>query len=81
MLARIWAMPPSWSLRWNFTAPQQPAVGASTPWMPAASSTRAVALWMLGIMAGCTQPASSNTRRAWVRVGNWPAARGAGTLF
>jgi hypothetical protein len=27
MLARICALPPSWSLRWNFTAPQQPASG------------------------------------------------------
>ena len=69
MLARIWARPPSWSFRWNFTAPQQPASGATTVWMPAASSTRAVALLMLGIIAGCTQPASISTLRACVRVG------------
>jgi hypothetical protein len=32
--------------------------------MPAASSTRAVALLMLGLMDGCTQPASISTLRA-----------------
>jgi hypothetical protein len=74
------ALPPSWSLRWNFTAPQQPASGAITVWMPAASSTRAVALLMLGIIDGCTQPASINTLRACVRVGQVPASCFAGTL-
>src|SRR2546427_5348449 len=46
--------------RSNFTAPQQPALGAITVCMPAASSTRAVAKLMRGIMAGCTHPASSS---------------------
>jgi len=63
-------------------APQQPASSATRVWMPAASSTRAVALLMLGIIAGCTQPSSSSTLRGWLRVGQnfarTPAA--AGTL-
>jgi len=80
MLARISALPPSWSLRWNLTAPQQPALDAITVWMPTASSTRAVAVLMLGIMAGCTQPASMSTLRACSRVGQAPAGCGAGTL-
>ena len=82
MLARISARPPSWSFRWNLTAPQQPASAATTVWMPAASSTRAVALLMLGIMAGCTQPASISTLRACAARGpgcRRPAWRG--TLF
>ena len=80
MLARISARPPSWSFRWNLTAPQQPALGAITVWMPTASSTRAVALLMPGDMLGCTQPASSSTLRACSRVGQTPAASGTGTL-
>ncbi len=50
--------------------------------MPAASSTRAVALLTLGIIAGCTQPASMSTLRACWRCGQTPArgAAGAGTL-
>ena len=80
MLARISALPPSWSLRWNFTAPQHPALGTMTDCTPTASSTRAVAVLMLGIIAGCTQPASMMTLRACSRVGQAPASRGAGTL-
>jgi hypothetical protein len=80
MLARICARPPSWSFRWNLSAPQQPASGAITAWMPAASSTRAVAVLMLGIIAGCTQPASIRTLRAWVRVGQAPASCLGGTF-
>jgi hypothetical protein len=45
-------------------APQHPALGSIRVWMPAASSTRAVARLMLGSRAGCTQPASSSTRRS-----------------
>ena len=45
-----------------------------------ASNTRAVALLMLGLIAGCTQPASSSTLRGWVRRGQSPLACGAGTL-
>ena len=37
--------------------------------IPAASSTRAVALLMLGAIEGCTQPASISTLRACSRVG------------
>ena len=37
--------------------------------MPAASSTRAVAALMFGLITGCTQPASISIRRAWDRVG------------
>ena len=50
--------------------------------MPAASSTRAVAVLMLGIMAGCTQPSSMSTLRGCSRVGQrWArAGAGAGTL-
>ncbi len=48
--------------------------------MPAASSTRAVAALMLGIIDGCTQPASISTLRAWLRVGQAPASCLAGTL-
>ena len=80
MLARICARPPAWSLRWNLTAPQQPASRATTAWMPAASSTRTVAPWMPGIMEGCTQPSSSSTLRACSRVGRAPGASDAGTL-
>ena len=80
MLARICALPPSWSLRWNLTAPQHPACGATTVCMPQASSTRAVAVLMLGPMDGCTQPASISILRACVRVGHWPASCFAGTL-
>ena len=80
ILARICALPPSWSLRWNFTAPQQPALGAITVCMPAASSTRAVAKLMRGIMAGCTHPASSSTLRACSRTGQAPASCGWGTF-
>ncbi len=53
------ASAPSWSLRCRRIAPQQPASSATSVWMPAASSTRAVALLMLGIIAGCTQPAAA----------------------
>ena len=49
-------------------APQQPAPSATRVWMPAASSTRAVALLMLGIIAGCTQPISISTLRGCSRV-------------
>ena len=80
MLARICARPPSWSFRWNFTAPQQPASGATRVWMPAASSTRAVAVFTLGIIDGCTQPASISTLRACVRVGQAPASCLGGTF-
>ena len=64
-------------------APQQPAPSATRVWMPAASSTRAVALLMLGIIAGCTQPISSSTLRACSRVGHGapPRRPAAGTLF
>lgn len=59
-------------------APQQPASSATTVWMPAASSTRAVAELMLGISVGCTQPISISTLRGWLRVGqrwaSWPGA-------
>ena len=80
MLARMWSLPPSWSFRWNLSAPQQPALGAVTAWMPAASSTRAVAVLMLGLMLGCTHPASISTLRACCAVGQAPASCGAGTL-
>jgi hypothetical protein len=80
MLARISSRPPTWSFRWNFTAPQQPALGALTVWMPAASSTRAVAVLMLGIIAGCTQPSSISTLRACSRTGQRPADCLGGTL-
>ena len=73
LLARIWTIAPAWSLRWNFSAPQQPAAGASRVCTPAASSTRAVAKLMLGIIAGCTQPASSSIFRACKRCGHTPA--------
>ena len=59
-------------------APQQPAPSATTVWMPAASSTRAVALLMFGIIAGCTQPSSSSTLRGCARVGQRCARAGAG---
>ena len=65
-------------------APQQPASCATSVWMPAASSTRAVAALMFGIIAGCTQPASISTLRACsvrgqrVRAGRRGAA---GTLL
>jgi hypothetical protein len=49
--------------------------------MPAASSTRAVALLMLGIIDGCTQPASINTLRACSRFGHSPASWRTGTLL
>jgi hypothetical protein len=48
--------------------------------MPPASSTRAVAVLMFGIIDGCTQPASISTLRACVVVGQAPAACFAGTL-
>ena len=38
----------SWSPRWSRTAPQQSASSETRVWMPQASSTRAVALLMLG---------------------------------
>ena len=38
-----------------------------------ASSTRAVAALMLGVIAGCTQPISISTLRACVRCGHRPA--------
>jgi hypothetical protein len=83
-LRRMSASPPSWSLRWLRIAPQQPAPSATSVWMPAASSTRAVALLTLGIIAGCTQPASISTRRGCSRVGQRRARTprlAAGTLF
>src|SRR6218665_563486 len=80
MLVRIAALPPSWSSRWKASAPQQPALAAIRVCMPAASSTRAVARLMLGSMAGCTQPASSSTRRACWPAGPAPASCPAGTL-
>ena len=63
-------------------APQQPAPSATTVWMPAASSTRAVALLILGAMAGCTQPSSKAALRFSWRVGQSCAVAGglAGTL-
>ena len=82
MLRRMSARPPSWSLRCVRIAPQQPAPSATSVWMPAASSTRAVALLMLGIIAGCTQPISISTLRSCSRVGQRWAFAGprAGTL-
>ena len=50
---------------------------ATTVWMPAASSTRAVALLMLGSIAGCTQPISISTLRGCSRVGQRCARAGA----
>ncbi len=70
-LRRMSASPPSMSLRCVRSAPQQPAPSATSVWMPAASSTRAVALLMLGIIAGCTQPSSISTLRGCSRVGHW----------
>ena len=58
---------PSWSLRCRRIAPQQPASRRRSVWMPAASSTRAVARLMFGVIAGCTQPSSSSTLRACSR--------------
>ena len=46
--------------------------------MPAASSTRAVALLTLGIIDGCTQPISISTLRGCWRVGQRCARAGAG---
>ena len=77
MLRRMSASPPSMSFRCVRSAPQQPASSATSVWMPAASSTRAVALLMLGIIAGCTQPSSSSTLRGCLRVGHSLAARAA----
>ena len=71
MLRRMSARPPSWSFRCVRIAPQQPAPSATSVWMPAASSTRAVALLMLGIIAGCTQPVSISTLRGGSRCGHW----------
>ena len=73
-------MAASWSFKWNLTPPQQPAKGSTTVCMPQASSTRAVALLMLGLMAGCTQPASNSTLRSCVCVGKFPLLRASGTL-
>jgi glycolate oxidase iron-sulfur subunit len=74
-----------WLLKTGLTSPlfgTAMALGRmARPLLPAASSTRAVALLILGIMAGCTQPASMSTRRACVRVGQTPASCTAGTLF
>ena len=83
MLRRMSFKPPSRSPRCVRIAPQQPAPSATSVWMPAASSTRAVALLMLGIIAGCTQPVSSSTLRACARVGHRCARSpaGAGTLL
>ena len=39
-----------------------------------------MALLMLGLIAGCTQPASINTLRSCVAVGQTPAERLSGTL-
>ena len=75
MLLRMWSSAPSWSPRCRRIAPQQPASSATSVWMPAASSTRAVALLMLGIIAGCTQPISSSTLRGCSRVGQRLRAR------
>ena len=69
MLRRICSSPPSWSPPCRWIAPQQPASSATRVWMPAASSTRAVALLMFGAIAGCTQPSSSSTLRGCSRCG------------
>jgi hypothetical protein len=61
MLRRMSSRPPSGSLRWARTAPQQPVPVAKTVWMLALSSTRAAARSMLGIIDGCTQPRSIKT--------------------
>ena len=83
MLRRMSARPPSRSLRCERIAPQHPAPSATTVWMPAASSTRAVALLILGAMAGCTQPISISILRGCWRVGQRCALApaGPGTLF
>ena len=81
MLARICASAASCSSRWKLTAPQQPAPGAMRAPMPSASSTRMVAASMVGIMDGCTQPASISTWRACpATCGRRPGSRRSGTL-
>ena len=81
MFLRMWSNAPSRSPRCSRIAPQQPAPSATSVWMPAASSTRAVALLTLGIIAGWTQPSRSSTLRGCSRVGQRCAlALGAGHL-
>ena len=83
ILRRISARPPWLSLKCVRSAPQQPLPAAYTTWIPAASSTRSVARSMLGSIAGCTQPCSTNTLRICVPralCARCPLAR-AGTLF
>ena len=68
------------SFRWWRIAPQHPEPGAITASTPSASSTRAVAASMRGIIAGCTHPASISTRRSCPPRGQGPGSGCCGAI-